>query len=113
MLFRTFGGAFVVSLMGTVLLYQMEKGLATLGSGGLTLSAAVRDKVANPQNLLEPATRALIPPELLPRLVEILADAIWYAFLTAFILMLAGIMASFFMAGYTPANTPRPKQSAE
>jgi EmrB/QacA subfamily drug resistance transporter len=111
MLFRTFGGAFVVSLMGTVLLHQMQKGLATLGSGELTLSAAVRDKVANPQNLLEPATRALIPAEVLPKLVEILANAIWYAFLTGFILMLAGILASFFMTRYTPAGTPRPTEN--
>ena len=108
MLFRTFGGAFAVSLMGTVLLNRMQGGLEQLGaSAGVSLSAAVREKVVNPQNLLEPATRALIPADLLPKLVDILTHAIWYAFLTGFILMLMGIVASLFMAPYTPAKTPR------
>ncbi|HTN70753.1 MAG TPA: MDR family MFS transporter [Methylomirabilota bacterium] len=109
MLFRTFGGAFAVSLMGTVLLNRMQHGLEQLrASDGVALSAAVRDKVANPQNLLEPVTRALIPPELLPKLVDTLARSVEYAFLTGFILMLVGIIASLFMNPYTPANTPRP-----
>ncbi len=98
MLFRTFGGAFAVSLMGTVLLNQMQHGLERLGTGaGAPLSAAVREKVANPQNLLEPATRALLPPELLLGLVDTLAHAIWYAFLTGFILMTLGVVTSLFM----------------
>ena len=109
MLFRTFGGAFVVSLMGTVLLNQMQHGLNRLtATADVALSAALRDKLAHPQNLLEPATRALVPADLLPQLVDTLADAISYAFLTAFILMLAGIITSLFMGRYTPANTPRP-----
>jgi predicted MFS family arabinose efflux permease len=108
MLFRTFGGAFCISLMGTVLLSQMQRGLAQLGDGGMTLSASLRDKVANPQNLLEPATRALIPQELLPELIDVLGHAIWYAFLTAFVLMVLGLSISFFMGSFTPTNTPRP-----
>ena len=106
MLCRSVGGALAVSLMGTVLLNQMQRGLEQLGpaAGGL-LSPAVREKITNPQNLLEPATRALLPPELLPQLVGALANAIWYAFLTGFILMLLGVVASLFMG--TPPNTPR------
>jgi EmrB/QacA subfamily drug resistance transporter len=110
MLFRTFGGAFAVSLMGTVLFSQMQHGLNRLGSSADGLSAELRDKLAHPQNLLEPATRASIPMDLLPKLVEILADSIWYAFLTAFVLMLLGIVASLFMGSYTPATTPKPLQ---
>jgi EmrB/QacA subfamily drug resistance transporter len=110
MLFRTFGGAFAVSVMGTVLLHQMEKALNRIAStADIGLSASLRDKLAHPQNLLEPATRELIPVELLPRLVEALGNAISYAFLTMFVLMLAGIVISFFMGSYTPATTPRPK----
>jgi EmrB/QacA subfamily drug resistance transporter len=105
MLFRTFGGAFCISLMGTVLFNRMQQGLEKIGSG---LSTTVRDKVANPQNLLEPATRASIPPEFLPQLIDLLADSIWYAFLTAFLLMVIGCMVSARMGSYTPANTPRP-----
>jgi predicted MFS family arabinose efflux permease len=105
MLFRTFGGAFCISLMGTVLLNHMQQGLAQVGGG---LSATLRDKIANPQNLLEPATRALIPQEILPKLIDLLADSIWYAFLTALALMILGCVVSPAMEAYTPANTPRP-----
>ena len=107
MLFRTFGGAFAVSLMGTVLLHQMQRGMERFSRDGAALSAAVREKIANPQNLLDPATRGLIPAVLLPQLVDTLAHAIWYAFLTGFILMLAGLLASLFMASDTPTDTIR------
>jgi len=105
MLFRTFGGAFAVTLLGTVLLNQMQHGLERLGAGtGAPLSANLREKIDNPQNLLEPVMRALLPPELLPRLVDILAHAIWCAFLTGFILMLLGVVASLFMEPNTAGD---------
>ena len=106
MLFRTFGGAFAVSLMGTVLLNQMQSGLGRLSQSGL--SAVLLVKLAHPQNLLEPATRVQIPPELLPRLITILGDAIWYAFLTGFALMIVGVAASFLMSKDTPAQAAKP-----
>jgi hypothetical protein len=108
MLFRTFGGAFSVSLMGTVLLNRMQHGLEALGGRTAGLAPALREKVSNPQNLLEPATRALIPPEVLPGLTTVLGDAVWYAFAVMFVLLLAGIIAGSLMAPYTPAKTPRP-----
>ena len=108
MLFRTFGGAFAVSLMGTVLFNRMQRGLERLVSADrISISATLRDKIADPQNLLEAATRALIPPEHLPKLIGILGDAVWYAFLTTFILMLIGLGLSLGIAPYTPAHTPR------
>jgi EmrB/QacA subfamily drug resistance transporter len=110
MLFRTFGGAFAVSLMGTVLLHQMQRGLSQLSGSGL--SSDLLDKLAQPQNLLEPATRAEIPAELLPRLITILSDAIWFAFLTGFVLMAIGVVASFFMPSSTPADAAKRHQSA-
>jgi EmrB/QacA subfamily drug resistance transporter len=109
MLFRTFGGAFAVSLMGTVLLSRMQHSLSQLSGGNL--SAALLYKLAHPQNLLEPATRLQIPPELLPRMIAILGEAIWYAFLTCFALMIIGVAASFFMANRTPADGAKPMKS--
>ena len=106
MLFRTFGAAFAVSLMGTVLLHQMQRGLSQLSGG--TLSTALLDKLAHPQNLLEPATRAQIPAELLPRMTAILSNAIWCAFLVGFALMLFGALMSFFMSTSTPRDTATP-----
>ena len=113
MLFRTFGAAFVVSVMGTVMLGQMQKSLSQLRAANTNVAASVWDKLANPQNLLEPTTRAQISAELLPRLIASLGDALWYAFLTGFVLMIVGVAVSFTMANYTPATTPRPQGSAE
>lgn len=110
MLFRTFGGAFAVSLMGTVLMNQMQSGLARLSVAGLP--SVLLDKLANPQNLLEPETRMQISAQLLPQMIEILGDAIWYAFLTGFTLMLAGLVMSFFLASSTPAEAAQPHQSS-
>jgi hypothetical protein len=108
MLFRTFGGAFAVSLMGTVLFNKLQQELEHLFTDQrVTLSAALRDKIADPQNLLEPGTRAMIPPAYLPKLAGLLGDAIWYAFFTIFILMVVGLVLSLFIAPYTPAKTPR------
>ena len=111
MLFRTFGGAFAVSLMGTVLLNQMQNGLRELAGSGY--SAALLDKLTHPQNLLEPATRMQIPPELLPKMIAILGDAIWYAFFTGFGLMILGTVLSLFMPTNTPADAARLHQSAK
>lgn len=108
MLFRTFGGAFAVSLMGTVLFSKMAAGLEQLArKAGISFSAALRDKITDPQNLLDPATRALIPPEHLPSLTGLLGDSVWYAFLTTLVLMLIGLVLSLFIGPYTPATTPR------
>ena len=101
MLFRTFGGAFAVSIMGTVLLNRMQSGLHQLSAGDLRPELLA--KLAHPQNLLMPDTRAEIPSELLPKMIEILGDAIWSAFLTGFVLMLAGLAISFLIAASTPA----------
>lgn len=104
MLFRTFGGAFAVSLMGTILLSQMQRGLGQLSGSGL--SAEMMSKLAHPQNLLEPATRAQIPAEFLPPLVAALGNALWFAFLTGFALMIIGVASSLFTANKTPKDTP-------
>jgi len=110
MLFRTFGGAFAVSLMGTVLLNHMQRGLNALSGSGLP--AELLDKLAHPQNLLEPATRIQIPPELLPRLVAVLGDAMWYAFLAGFTLMAVGVAVSLSMTSNTPADPVKKHRSA-
>lgn len=103
MLFRTFGGAFAVSLMGTMLLHRMQRGLGQFSGSGL--SQALLDKLATPQNLLEPAIRAQIPQEILPQLIGVLGNALWHAFLAGFVLMAAGTALSLFMSGKTPADT--------
>lgn len=106
MLFRTFGAAFAVSIMGTVMLSQMQSALARLHAASPNMNSALWAKLANPQNLLEPATRGQIPPELLPKLIASLGDSLWYAFATGFVLMIVGIATALRMGNYTPATTP-------
>jgi len=110
MLFRTFGGAFAVSLMGTLLLHHMQSGLLALGGG---YPPELLAKLAHPQNLLEPATRAQIPPELLAAMTKILGDSIWYAFATGFAFMFCGVLLSFFLSADSPAETARSASTAE
>ena len=106
MLFRTFGGAFSVSLMGTMLLHRMQRGLSALSGSGLP--ETLLDKLAHPQNLLEPATRAQIPAEILPRLIGILGDALWHAFVIGFVLMLGGLAISYLLSSRTPGQPDQP-----
>jgi EmrB/QacA subfamily drug resistance transporter len=113
MLFRTFGAAFMVSVMGTVMLGHMQTAVGRVQSGNAAVDSAVWSKIANPQNLLEPATRAQIPADLLPSLIASLGHALWFAFLAGFVLMLLGLAMSFLIDNYTPANTPRPNPGAE
>lgn len=112
MLFRMFGGAFGISLMGSVLFSQMQRRLVTFAAApGVNISGSLVRKLANPQNLLDPATRDLIPDSLLATLVDILGRSMWSAFFTGFMIMLLGLGLSFFMASTTPANTlqaPKP-----
>ena len=62
MLFRTFGGALGLSIIGSVLFHQMRGHLLTLSAhSGIDISATLIEKLADPQKLLHPSTRAIIP----------------------------------------------------
>ncbi len=108
MLCRMFGGAFGINLLGSVLFGQMQRQLVSLSAdSNMDISGGLIKRLANPQNLLDPSTRALIPDFLLVSLVDILGHSVWYAFLAGFFIMLLGLCLSFFMADYTPANSPQ------
>ncbi|MBI2359321.1 MAG: MFS transporter [Deltaproteobacteria bacterium] len=111
MLFRTFGGAFGVSMMGSVLFTRMYRQLFALSAGqSINLSAVEIEKFANPQSLMDPAARLLIPDRLLSILVDSLGQSIWYAFVVGFVLSALGLCASFFVDPLTPATTKRPEE---
>jgi predicted MFS family arabinose efflux permease len=105
---RMLGGAFGVNLIGSVLVSQMMRGLTILSAdSGVKMSAGLIKKLANPQALLDPSTRALIPDVLLVALVDVLAAAFWYAFLTGLFAMLVGVGVAFFMDDDTPRQVTR------
>ena len=98
MLFRTIGGALILSMMGTILLQRMN---ATFTVMAADLKASVPDsvlhKLLNPQNLLDPTTRALIPADLIPALIGTLVNALWWAFLVGLAAAAAGLVLSCFL----------------
>ncbi|MGH7835409.1 MAG: MDR family MFS transporter [Candidatus Binatia bacterium] len=99
MLCRMIGGAFGISLMGGVLVSQMLRRLQSLSiKTGETVSDGLAQRLADPQALLDPSSRASIPESLLAPLVDILGRSIWHAFLTGFVVMLLGLGLSFLMA---------------
>ncbi len=109
MLSRMFGGAFGITLMGSVLVGQMQQRLATFSAlPDAGLSSSLIQKLANPESLLEPSIRASIPEPLVAALVEILARSIWSAFLTGFFVMLLGVAVSFFLSPGSPAGAMEP-----
>ena len=62
MLFRTIGGALILSIMGSILLQRMNATFTVIAADlKASVPESVLQKLLNPQNLLDPATRALIP----------------------------------------------------
>lgn len=104
MLARMFGGAFGIALMGSVLFSRMQRELVALSAGSASeLSTGLIQKLADPQNLLEPATRGAIPESLLGPLVGILRGSIRQAFVAGFFVMLIGLAVSLWMPASAPA----------
>ena len=98
MLFRTIGGALILSIMGSILLQRMNAAFTVI-AGDLKASVpeSVLQKLLNPQNLLDPATRALIPPDVMPSLIGALVNALWWAFLVGLAAAVAGFVLSCFL----------------
>ena len=103
MLFRTIGGALIISIMGSILLQRMNAAFTVIATD---LKASVPDsvlqKLLNPQNLLDPATRALIPADVIPSLIGALVNALWWAFLVGLTAAVAGLVLSCFLEGKRP-----------
>ncbi len=104
MLFRTIGGALILSIMGSILLQRMNAAFTVIAAD-LETSAPepVLQKLLNPQNLLDPATRALIPADLMPTLIGALVNALWWAFLVGLAAAVAGLVLSCFLESRRPA----------
>jgi EmrB/QacA subfamily drug resistance transporter len=111
MLLRSIGGALIVSIMGTVLLTRMQSGLERfVAATGTSVPGALMEIARNPQDLLEPATRATIPPDILPVLSSVLAQATRSAFLIGFVLMICGLFTSLFIKQSVPEKAPSTSQ---
>ncbi len=98
MLFRTIGGALIISIMGSILLQRMNAAFTAIGADlKASVPESVLEKLLNPQNLLDPATRALIAPDVMPALIGALVNALWWAFLVGLAAAVAGLVLSGFL----------------
>ncbi len=100
MLFRTIGGALILSVMGSILLQRMNTAFTVIAADlRASLPEPVLRKLLNPQNLLDPATRSLIPADLMPTVTGALMNALWWAFLMGIAAAVAGFVLSCFLEG--------------
>lgn len=104
MLFRTIGGALIISIMGSILLQRMNAAFTVIAADlKASVPESVLQKLLNPQNLLDPATRALIPADVMPALIGALVNALWWAFLVGLTAAVAGLVLSCFLESNRPA----------
>ena len=105
MLFRTIGGALILSIMGSILLQRMNATFTVIAADlKAAVSESVLQKLLNPQNLLDPATRTQIPADIMPTLIGALVNALWWAFLVGLAAAVAGLVLSCFLESRSSAQ---------
>jgi len=105
MLARLFGGAFGIVLVGSVLFSRMQHELSALSDA--SMSAAARDalqKLATPEQMLDPMLRSAIPASVLAGLETVLRNSIRTAFVAGLCVMVLALGVSFFMAKKRPSS---------
>ena len=91
--FRSIGGTIGVSLMGTMLSWQISQKLESLPSLPVGLSSALAD----PQALLSPELRAQLPAEVLLSLRTVLAESLRGVFLLALGVTVLALLSSLWL----------------
>jgi EmrB/QacA subfamily drug resistance transporter len=85
---RSIGGAVGVAVMGTVMTQRMNRQLIDAGGGG-----ELAELVKNPNVFLEPATRALLSPDVTAVFQAMLANALYGVFIVGTLVSLIGLVA--------------------
>ncbi len=96
--FRTIGGAVGVAVMGAVMAHRLqgELGAVLAAAGeGTRLAAQVQELVAQPDLVVNPATREMLAPVLLAHVRLALAHALHGVFVVGFIVCLVALASSF------------------
>lgn len=93
---RSIGGTVGVAIMGVLMTNQMTKGIEDIVSKYKQIPAQQLKLFANPQALLQPEVKAKMPVTLLHDLQHILNNAITSVFVVGLIIVLLGLLASFF-----------------
>jgi EmrB/QacA subfamily drug resistance transporter len=111
MLARMFGGAFGVAVMGSVLFGRMQAELAALSDIAMPAAArGVLEKLAAPEQLLDPIMRAGISDSLLASLEGVLRDSVRAAFAAGLaVVILCAAAALFLPRPESPPTTDTPK----
>ena len=105
MLARLFGGAFGIALVGSVLFSRMQRELSALSDP--SMSAAARgalQKLATPEQMLDPMMRSAIPASVLAGLETVLRNSIRTSFVAGLCVMVLALAVSFYIAKGRPSS---------
>ncbi len=103
MLARLFGGAFGIALMGSVLFGRMQRELSSISGDSINAAEhGALQKLAAPEQMLDPLMRSAIPPAVLAEIQGVLRNATRAAFVAGLVVMLLALATSFFMAQARP-----------
>ena len=113
--FRTIGGAVGVAVMGAVMAHRLQGELLALlaASGpGTRLAAQVRELVAQPDLIVNPATRETLAPVLLAHIRLVLAHALHGVFVVGLIVCLMALVSSFLVPSGRARDLARAEEAA-
>src|SRR5262249_29773003 len=92
--FRAIGGTLWVSVEGAALSATMVAGLADTGT---QLSGSLTGRTSELNALLDPASRALLPPAQAHLLAQVLGDGLHQVFLLYLVAAVAGLITAVFL----------------
>ncbi|WP_088831285.1 MDR family MFS transporter [Paenibacillus tyrfis] len=114
--FRSIGGTIGVSVLGVLMTGRMTSGMSGLDERFASLPADQLDKFADPQALLDPAVRTLLPADLLAELQNVFTHAVDGVFLAGTVIAAIGLVAALMMGNarmIQPASPPAASTAAD
>ncbi len=113
--FRTIGGAVGVAVMGAAMTHRLqdELGMLLAASGqGTRLAAHVQELVAQPDLIVNPATRSMLEPALLAHIRLALSHALHGVFVVGLIVCLLALASSFLVPAGRARDLARAEEAA-
>lgn len=102
--FRTIGGTVGVSIMGAILNAQMAARFTPIFAHYQQVVDKLPKSASSANVLLEPATRSMLPNDMLSQLATALTQGLFWVYLLIFVLAAIGIIAMFWLPGGDPSQ---------
>jgi EmrB/QacA subfamily drug resistance transporter len=104
--FRTIGGAVGLALLGSVMTERMQGHFIDVGD--FLDSGLSRDQIQNflqhPDAIVNAATRAMLPPDLLHAMQNILANALHHTFIVTLVIVVIALISACFIPRCSPRD---------